>query len=149
MSQRNVDVIRAIQAAWNGGEQPLEHFDPNVEWIAARSGIEGPFRGHAGLLRFRVETFEEFDKFEAHFEQLLDLGERVLVWGAIHVRGRVSGAEMDIPTAGVFGFRDGKITCWRDYGSKEAALEAVGLAQAPVRATPKRQGATPSVDAAD
>jgi ketosteroid isomerase-like protein len=128
MSHANIDLIRAIEDAWNRGEVRLEHFDPEIEWIAARSGIEGAFRGHAGMLRFRADTLDSFDKFEPHFDELRDVGERVLALGTIRVRGRDSATDMDVPVAGVFDFRDGKVMRWEDFGSRERALRAVGLA---------------------
>jgi limonene-1,2-epoxide hydrolase len=36
---------------------------------------------------------------------------------------------MDIATGGIFDFRDGKIVRWEDFGSKEQALKAAGLAE--------------------
>jgi hypothetical protein len=45
----------------------------------------------------------------------------------IHVRARGSGIETDIPTGGIFDFRDGKIVRWEDFGSKEKALRAAGI----------------------
>ena len=47
----------------------------------------------------------------------------------LHVRARGSGIETDIPTGAIVEFRDGKIVGWEDFGSKERALEAVGLAE--------------------
>jgi hypothetical protein len=52
-----------------------------------------------------------------------------LAWGTILVRGRGSGVEMEIPSGGIFDLRAGKITRWQDFGSKENALEAVGLSE--------------------
>jgi limonene-1,2-epoxide hydrolase len=63
-----------------------------------------------------------------HFE-FADLGERVLAWGHIHVRARGSGIETDIESGGIFEFRDGKVVRWQDFGSKDKALEAVGLSE--------------------
>ena len=95
---------------------------------SASSPTEGPYRGIAGLERFIADTEETFDKFEMHFE-LVDLGERVLAWGKLHVRARQSGIETDIPTGGVFEFRDQKIVRWEDFGSEDEALKAVGLSE--------------------
>jgi hypothetical protein len=36
---------------------------------------------------------------------------------------------MQIPSGGIFDLRAGKITRWQDFGSKEKALEAVGLSE--------------------
>ena len=43
------------------------------------------------------------------------------------MRARGSGIETDIPTGGILQFRDGKIVRWEDFGSKDKALEALGL----------------------
>jgi limonene-1,2-epoxide hydrolase len=104
------------------------HLDPDVEWIPLRAATEGGYRGVAGIDKFVADTSEVFDKFEAHCE-FADLGERVLAWGVIHVRARGSGIETEIETGGVYEFRDGKLVRWEDFGSKEKALEAVGLSE--------------------
>lgn len=76
--------------------------------------------------RFWADTQEVFEKFELQYE-LLDLGERVLAWGEIHLLARGSGIETDIPFGGLVEFLDGKIVRWEDFGSKDKALKAVGL----------------------
>ena len=101
-------------------------FHPEVEFLPQRSGTEGTYRGIAGIQQFRTDTEQVFEKFEVHYD-LLDLGERILVWGKVDVRARESGIEVDVPMVGVFEFRDGKIVRWEDFGSKEEALKAVGL----------------------
>jgi hypothetical protein len=87
-----------------------------------RGGLPGAPR----VREVHPDTDENFETFEPHFE-LREVGERVLAWGTISVRGKGSGIEMDVPIGGVFDFRNGKIARWQDFGSKEKALEAVGL----------------------
>jgi hypothetical protein len=53
------------------------------------------------------------------------LGDRVLAWGTLHLRGSGGGVETDIPTGGIFEIREGRIVRWQDFGSKEEALAAV------------------------
>ena len=101
-------------------------YHPDVEFIPLRAATEGVYRGIAGIERFVADTQEVFEKFEPHF-QLRDLGDRVLAWGAIHVRARQSGVDMEIAMGGLYEFRDGRIVRWEDFGSKAAALKAVGL----------------------
>lgn len=48
--------------------------------------------------------------------------------GIAGIRARGSGIETDIATAGVFDFSDGKIVRWEDFGDRDEALRAVGLA---------------------
>ena len=130
MSQENVELVRRVFEA-----PPVEErdepelrsiFHPDVEFLPQRSGTEGTYRGIAGIEQFRADTEQVFEKFEVHYE-LLDLGERILAWGKVDVRARGSGIEVDVRMGGVFEFRDGKIVRWEDFGSKETALEALGL----------------------
>jgi limonene-1,2-epoxide hydrolase len=138
MSRENVEVVRSaidaftrrdIEAVLDRGElgsMVNQFYAPDVEFIPLRAATEGAFHGRAGVEKFVADTLENFETFEPHYE-LRDLGAKVLAWGTIHVRGSGSGVEMDIPTGGVFEVRDGRIVRWEDFGSKEKALEAVGL----------------------
>ena len=130
MSQENVEVVRSIQDDWNRGDTTVdpERIHPDLEYLPRRAATEGAYRGLAGLESFIADTLEVFEKFELHFE-FADLGERVLSWGHIHVRARGSGIETDIEIGGVYEFRDGKVVRWEDFGSKDKALEAVGLSE--------------------
>jgi limonene-1,2-epoxide hydrolase len=130
MSQENVEVVRSIQDDWNRGDTTVdpERIHPDLEYLPRRAATEGAYRGLAGLESFIADTLEVFEKFELHFE-FADLGERVLCWGHIHVRARGSGIETDIEIGGVYEFRDGKVVRWEDFGSKDKALEAVGLSE--------------------
>jgi ketosteroid isomerase-like protein len=128
MARENVEVVWRLLEARKRDDLPaaLACLDPDLEWIPLRAATEGAYRGHQGFEKFIADTDENFETFEPHFE-LREVGERVLAWGTISVRGKGSGIEMDVPIGGVFDFRNGKIARWQDFGSKEKALEAVGL----------------------
>jgi ketosteroid isomerase-like protein len=130
MSNQNVQMVRRAGDDWNRGERSEAWvravWHPDLEFLPRRSATEGPYRGIEGVETFIADTEETFEKFEQHY-QVLELGERVLVLGKLHLRARGSGIETDIPVGGVLEFRDGKIVRWEDFGSKEKALEAVGL----------------------
>jgi ketosteroid isomerase-like protein len=126
MSREYVDLMRRVLREWNGGERDFSWaFHPDVVFLPIRAATEGAYIGIAGTERFTADTEEMFDKFELHCE-LLDAGERVIVWGKVHVRARQSGIETDIPMGGIVEFRDGKIVRWEDVGSKEKAIQALG-----------------------
>lgn len=129
MSRENVEIVqRVLGVGWQDDvSAALPYLHPDLEWIPGRSATEGTFRGHDGFAKFVADTNETFEIFEPDFE-FRDLGDRVLAWGSIRVRGAGSGLEMDIPVAGLVDFRDGKILRWHDLGTKEQALEAAGLA---------------------
>ena len=132
MSQEDVELLlRGMEEANRIGiseVNPRLYYHPDVEYVPLRSATEGEYRGIAGIERFNADTEEVFEKFELHFESA-NLGERVLCWGHIHVRARGSGIETDIEIGGVYEFRDGKVIRWEDFGSKDKALEAVGLSE--------------------
>jgi limonene-1,2-epoxide hydrolase len=125
-----VETVRSLQDDWNRGDTTVraDTFHPDVEFVPLRSATEGVYRGRGGIERFVADTLQVFDKFELHYEHV-DLGERVLAWGNIHVPARGSGVETDIETGGIFEFKDGRIVRWEDFGSKEKALEAAGLSE--------------------
>jgi hypothetical protein len=130
MSQENVELLQEMQSAWNRGDpmDPAETYHPDVEFHPLRAATEGDYLGISGIDRFIADTSEVFEKHEIHYE-FEDFGDRVLAWGTIHVRARGSGVETDIPSGGLFDFKDGKIIRWEDFGSRERALEAAGLAE--------------------
>ena len=132
MSRENVEIVRRVFENRDIGEiEEMEIrsvFHPDVVWVPRRAGTEGAYRGTAGIEKFLADTEEVFEKFEVHFE-LLDLGERIVAWGKVDVRARASGIEVDVPMGCVFEFREGKIVRWEDFGSKDQALRAVGLAE--------------------
>jgi ketosteroid isomerase-like protein len=53
---------------------------------------------------------------------------KVLAFGTIRIRGRGSGVETEVPSAVLVTVRDGRVTYFKDYGDRLAALEAAGLA---------------------
>ena len=130
MSEENAALVREAQDAWNRRETDVraDVWHSDVEFLPLRSATEGGYHGLSGIEAFVTDTLAVFEKFEMNYEYI-DLGDRVLAWGSIHLRARGSGLETDIETGGLFDFRDGKIVRWEDFGSKEKALEAAGLGE--------------------
>jgi ketosteroid isomerase-like protein len=124
IGHENLDVVRTLVATYGDVEAGLPHVAPDVEWIPRRAKTEGAYHGHEGVRRFMADTEESFETFEPRFE-LEELPDgRVLAWGSIHVRARGSGVDLDVPVGGLFEVRDGKVSRWEDFGSKEKALDA-------------------------
>ena len=131
MSQENVERFRRGAEAIRSGDLDavLGEVADDVEWIAARSAVEGPYRGHAGLRRFMADTAESFEVFEPEWHELRDLGDRVLAIGTIHVGARGSGVDTKLPSAGIATYRAGRLTRWEDFRERRLALEAAGLSE--------------------
>jgi hypothetical protein len=133
MSQENVALLRLLEDRTNRGQMSQmsdmeirSFFHPDVEFLPLRAATEGAYHGIAGIERFIADNEAVFEKYEPHYE-FLDLDERVLTWGTIRVKAKQSGIDTDIPVGGAVEFRDGKIVRWQAFGSKDAALKAVGL----------------------
>ena len=105
----------------------LRLVDEDVVWLAARSAVEGAYRGHEGLRKFFADNDENFEVFEPELQEVRDLGDRILVFGSLHIRGRGSAVETDVPIAGIFTYRQGKLVRWEDFRERGLALEAAGL----------------------
>ena len=97
--------------------------------IAARSAVDGAYHGHDGLRKFFADNDENFEVFEPRFREIRDLGHRIVLVGTIHIRARGSAGETDIPVAGIFTFKHGKLIRWEDFRERSIAREAVALAE--------------------
>ena len=131
MSRENVDLfLEGAEAMGRGDvEAVLEAVSEDVVWIPARSAVEGAYRGHDGMRQFLADNAESFELFEPHYEEVRDLGDRVLGIGTLRIRARESGVETDVPVAGIATFREGKLVRWEDFRERRLALEAAGLAE--------------------
>ena len=59
MSQANVNVVERIYEAFGRGDIPavFEHFDPNIEWIAAENSPAAPGSPYHGSEAIREGVF--------------------------------------------------------------------------------------------
>ena len=84
MSQANVNVVERIYEAFGRGDIPavFEHFDPNIEWIAAENSPAAPGSPCRGLEAVRDGVFARivslFDGFTIRVDELLDAGDKVV-----------------------------------------------------------------------
>jgi ketosteroid isomerase-like protein len=102
--------------------------DPDIEYRAPREGLppdlDAVMHGHDGYLqvwRYWLDAFEDI-RFEP--EEVLDLGDRILVTS--HLRGRGSGSGVDVSRQvfQVIEFRRGLAVRQEDFQDREKALEA-------------------------
>ena len=123
-------VRRAWAAASRGDEEGmLAEFHPKIVAIPFGAAMEGKaYRGHEGLLSWwRDEIQASWNYFEVLPEQFQRVGERILVTGRWHARGRESGVELDLPASWIIEVRDGKIAYWQTYTDLGQARRDIGL----------------------
>jgi ketosteroid isomerase-like protein len=130
MSANTELFLRGADSFTRGDEAAIvQVVDEGIEFEPLRAATEGTFTGHEGIRAFLRDTRESFERFELDYSDVRDLeGGRVIALGTVHIRGRGSGVETDVPTAVIASFRDGRMTRFKDYGDHDAALEAAGLA---------------------
>jgi len=89
--------------------------------------METTFHGHDGYRRFWRYWLEAFEDIRWDPEEILDLGERVLVTTRQSGRGSASGVAVSEPVFQLFTFRRGLVIRQEDFLDRSKALRAAGL----------------------
>ena len=131
MSQQNVDdFLRVLDAFQRGDFEPwIEAFAEDSEFVPQRAPIQGTYRGRDALREFLADNAENFDVFHPSYQDIRDLGDRVLAIGRLRIQGKEGGVELEVPSALVVTYRDGKVVRFEDFGDERKALAAVGLSE--------------------
>ena len=79
------------------------------------------------MRQFFAENAETFDLYQVSYQEVRDLGDRLIAFGTVRARGKESGVEVTTPTSLVATFRDGKMLRAEDFAERSEALKAVGL----------------------
>jgi ketosteroid isomerase-like protein len=144
VSQENVETVRAFQAGPDVDVAPL--FRDDEKWAALSAGaalafhpdfdcyariFEGDWSdsGIDGFRNLYLKWLAPWETYRQDIEEVIDLGERVLVLPRDFARRQGSTHEVEIKTAVVFTFIDGKIARWEVYFDRDEGLKAVGLAE--------------------
>jgi hypothetical protein len=98
-------------------------FDPDL----APLGMGGTFRGHDGVLKI-IETFgEAWERWVLLPAVVLDLGDRFVGLGRLHLPGTASGLEFEREFAQVWTFRRGLVVHEQQFLAWDKGLRAAGL----------------------
>jgi ketosteroid isomerase-like protein len=128
VSRENVEIIRQMSERFAAGDRVSwrEFFAEDVVWDTTATTFPnaGLYEGHAGVERFFIDWIGTFSDLEFEDLEYLDAGDSVIaVW---HWRGlgKTSGVETEATMFGVYDLRDGQITRFRQYETREEALAA-------------------------
>jgi ketosteroid isomerase-like protein len=131
MSRENVAVSGRALDAFNRGDLDawLAEFHPEIEWFPLADELEGPYRGHQGLLKMVGLWRDTLADFQVPADEHIDAGDYAIA--IVRAKGRPPGssAEVVLDEVIVSKIRDGKIVEVREYRMREEALEAVALRQ--------------------
>jgi len=131
-AQRVGDLLRATTEAGTrtpeaaalflDGMDPEVVFDPTRVWPDARV-----YNGRDGVRQFFDRWLRGWEEYGHDVVEVLEAGDDVVIILHEHGRARGSGIEVEHVFAQLWQLRDGKVTRWRAFPTKEEALEAVGL----------------------
>src|SRR5258708_32876574 len=135
MSQANVDLLKALYAAFASGDIPavLAALDPRIEWNEAENFIyadRNPYIGPQAVLEgviMRLGT--EWTGFSAIPEEFLDAGDTAVVRGRYRAAYNATGRSIDAQYVHVFRVANGKIVRFQQYCDTAQVRDAVTRGQ--------------------
>ena len=130
MSDENVVRLQAAVEAFN--QRDGAKFDrllaADAEIVPVRATLEGTtYRGGGAGSEYCAAVEDTWESLRWEVDEIREVGESAVALGHIRGRGRGTGATIDTSSGWVAQFRDGLITRFRTYTSRQEALEAAGL----------------------
>ena len=128
MSDQNVEVVRAMYAAFARGDREalVAHLDPSIRVHDRPVHPEASvYEGTEGFLRFAETDWDAFDEVIYEPHEFLDRGPYVVV--PITQRGTGKGSSLGVEESivNVWKLRAGKCVELRNYSTMDEALAAV------------------------
>jgi uncharacterized protein len=131
MSQENVEIVKRFSRHFEQGDREKwrETFDPDVVWdtSASRMPAAGIYHGHQGVERFFREWLGAWSDYGIEYREYIDAGDSVVIVFCQSGTGRGSGIRTERDFFAVYDLSDSKVVRYRQYESREEALEAAGL----------------------
>jgi ketosteroid isomerase-like protein len=134
-------VVRSLMAAFERGDvdAQLTLLAPDVEIVEWPDAPDPrTFRGHAGARRAREAWAEVWEWLRSDVEEVAEAGDRVVVCGRTHAKGKGSAVEVDVEAFNVYTLRDGRVTRIELFTSKGPAMRAAGLTEAAIESDEAR-----------
>jgi ketosteroid isomerase-like protein len=133
MSEENVEIVKEFTRLFEEGDRDAwrDYFAPDVVWDTSASNMPSPgvFHGHEGIERFFRDWLGTWKNLEVATREYLDAGDSVVVVFRQRGTGRESGVRIEQDFFGVYDLRGSKVVRYRQYESREEALEAAGLSE--------------------
>ena len=123
MSQANVDLVKAIYAAWDAGESARDFVAEDLEYVNPDYAVEsGTRRGRKYLASVR----DVYPDFRIEPDRFVEAGDDVVVIGTARGTG-ASGVEVQWKQGYIWTIEDGKAVRLRWFNDPDEALAAAGL----------------------
>jgi uncharacterized protein len=130
MSQENVEIVRRGYEAFDRGDiqTVLSLIDSEIEIRVDRAFPEWePFYGRDGFMSFMQAWLEPWESYRIEIDELIDVGERVLVVLREFGRRKDTGFEVEQRSYHVWTLKDGRAVRHDSFFERSNALEAAGI----------------------
>jgi ketosteroid isomerase-like protein len=133
MARGDVEFLREGYEALARGDMDTfvalsrERLGPQFEFHHVWDGRV--FRGFEGTMEWISDTRETWDEYSQELEEIIELGDVVVVVIRLSARGGESGVPVAQELAVVWRFEEGRAIEARSYTSREEALGAAGVAR--------------------
>ena len=110
----------------------LLSYHPQAEFRAPRvlaesNILQTSYRGYEGFVDFFREWLSAWGDYRMRPSEVIDLGDRIVIFDEIVGRGATSGAPLIQKHALVLFMKDGRVLLSQEYFDPAEALDAVGL----------------------
>jgi uncharacterized protein len=126
----SVEAVRGSYEAFNRDdlEGALAMMDDDIVWHQAQGLPHGGV--YRGLAAVRAAVFDPIDDewwedFRADPDEVIGLGDDVVVLGRYTARAKETGAPLDVPFAHVWRFRDGRAVRFHQFTDTRGWVEAL------------------------
>jgi ketosteroid isomerase-like protein len=134
VSRENVEIVRRVVAAFAAGDQGTISalVSPEIEWDFSNA-VTWPedrvYRGFEGVAEFFARWTAEWEDYRFDVEEVIDAGEKAVVFIRDEGRGKSSGVKLDRQHGEVWTISEGKVARIELFDSKAEALAAVGRSE--------------------
>jgi ketosteroid isomerase-like protein len=130
MPEARAERIRRTFERWNSGDREIDAQESHPEIVIRSTLTSAEYHGYDGMRAWMAEIDDQFGDWRLSIDRFEDVSEgRLLVLGAVHVRGRTSGVEFDQPMGWLVTFSDEQVIELVTIPDHARALEAAGLSE--------------------
>ncbi len=133
MSQENIELVRALYAAWNGPnskEEVLAFLAEDFEFVNPDYAVEpGTQHGHAGWAHVIANLEAAFHDHGHVVEEERDLGNRVLCFTTFVAKTSADSVTFRQNEPHLWTLNVGKVTRLQWFHDRAEALDAAGLTE--------------------
>jgi hypothetical protein len=120
---RDEDTFARMRAAFS------PFLTDDFQSVMVFPGHTRTYAGLEGLRKNWLDWLEPWATYRVSIDELIDVGERVVLLLRDHGRREDMDAEVEIIGASIATIREGKLARFEDYADRDEALEAAGLAK--------------------